>query len=441
MRDEQPEEPRRAAYTDLEEDQDAAGMENGQGLGATSPLVTKIPMTSSPCSSTASMLASYSYFSSPPENGEKKREEADNGKDRERFRDVASKNEETMQRAAEEAVGKGGKSASECEGERMGEWQEIMESQRKGIAKPETDGKSRDLDLEREWEREAKDTKREEVDREDTDKDQHRQRQTDTPNREQDDVTARAAAELELVKEKERERRRREDQVAARCPLFTAIEICSPMPTNTHMFVCFPLFFFSPARTMSTMHTYDRFKAEAERAKQRAKAGASAASKNLASRASGDSVLREVGSPGTSVTRAGGNEIMGSTGSRREAEERPEGEAGRIVSGGEGEREAGQSRSSLEDEDAQRQRMLLQVLTNAASQTSAQSRSRSSGIGGGGGAGRYDTPMLSAQHDTPMPSPLMTSKHKSKSSVCLSDCVTVCLSVCLSIYLRFTCVW
>jgi hypothetical protein len=243
MRDEQPGEPGRAAYTDLEEDQDAAGVENGQGLGAISPLVTKSPMTSSLYSSTASVLASYPYFSSPRESGEKKLEEADNGKDRERFRDVAPKNEESMLRAAEKAVGKGGESASEREGERVGKWQEIMESKRKEIAKSETGVKSRDWDLEKEWEREAKDAKREEVDREDMDKDQQRQRQPDTPNREQDDVTARAAAELELVKEKERERRRREDQVAARCPLYTAIEICSPMPTNTHMFVCFPRFF------------------------------------------------------------------------------------------------------------------------------------------------------------------------------------------------------
>ena len=192
---------------------------------------------------------------------------------------------------------------------------------------------------------------------------------------------------------------------------------------------------------MSTMHTYDRFKAEAERARERAKAGstgASAANKNLVSRARGNSVLREVGTSGTTVTRAGGDEVsMGSTGSEREAEESPEGEAGRIISGGEGEREAGQSRPSLEDEDAQRQRMLLQVLTSAASKMSAQSRSRSSGIGGSGGEGRYDTPMLSAQQDTPMPSPLMTSKHEEKSSVCLCDC----LSVCLSVYLRFTYVW
>jgi hypothetical protein len=129
---------------------------------------------------------------------------------------------------------------------------------------------------------------------------------------------------------------------------------------------------------------------------------------------------------------------MGSTGSGREAEESPEGEAGRIISGGEGEREAGQSRSSLEDEDARRQRMLLQVLTSAASKMSAQPRSRSSGIGGSGGAGRYGTPMLSAQQDTPMPSPLMTSKHEAKSSVCLCDCLSVCLSVCV---FAFTYVW
>jgi hypothetical protein len=145
------------------------------------------------------------------------------------------------------AVGTGGGSAREREGERVGQWQEIMESKRKEIAKSETGVKSRDWDLEKEWEREAKDAKREEVDREDMDKDQQRQRQPDMPNREQGDVTARAAAELELVKEKERERRRREDQVAARCTLYSAIEICSPMP-NAHQYpyVClFSPFFFN----------------------------------------------------------------------------------------------------------------------------------------------------------------------------------------------------
>jgi hypothetical protein len=155
------------------------------------------------------------------------------------------------------------------------------------------------------------------------------------------------------------------------------------------------------------MCTSDRFKAEAERARQRAKeeaSGASSASKNLVTRTRSNTVLREAGSSGTSASRTQG-EGTGSTGGTRGEEQSPGTEAGSQATGGGGEEKRTAARSSQEDEDAQRQRMLLQVLTNA-SKASAHSRSQSPGISGGGGAGHQDTPILSVQLDTPLPSPV-----------------------------------
>ena len=192
---------RRTAYTDLEEaDQDAVVVANVQGFGLVSPLV-KSPLTASPyssvaslrASSVASMRASSPYFSSP--------------------REIAAKNEERMQHAADEAAEMGGEKASKREGEMGGKEQGIKESDRNEIAIPESGSRKARGDGERGTEKEASDQQQGEIEQGDMDKGQ---RNADAVTRDEDEGMASAAAALELVKEKERERRRREDEVAAR---------------------------------------------------------------------------------------------------------------------------------------------------------------------------------------------------------------------------------